>query len=49
MQYADFDLSCAVYEGVIALLGLLARLFLVKVKMPLAFLITWAHCWLILN
>ncbi|KAK4821334.1 hypothetical protein QYF61_018239 [Mycteria americana] len=30
-------------------LVLLAMLFLIQARMPLAFLATWAHCWLILS
>jgi len=28
---------------------LLATLFLIQARMPLAFLATWAHCWLMLS
>ncbi|KAK4820753.1 hypothetical protein QYF61_005916 [Mycteria americana] len=34
-------------QGAITALVLLATLFLIQARMPLAFLATWAHCWLI--
>ncbi|KAK4829679.1 hypothetical protein QYF61_005972 [Mycteria americana] len=34
-------------QGTITALVLLATLFLIQARMPLAFLGTWAHCWLI--
>ncbi|KAK4829008.1 hypothetical protein QYF61_001764 [Mycteria americana] len=36
-------------QGTITSLVLLATLFLIQARMPLAFLATWAHCWLILS
>ena len=36
-------------RGKIPSLSLLATLFLIQARMPLAFLATWAHCWLIIN
>ncbi|KAK4828032.1 hypothetical protein QYF61_022809 [Mycteria americana] len=35
------------YKGMITSIVLLATLFLIKARMLLAFLATWAHCWLI--
>ncbi|KAK4815747.1 LOW QUALITY PROTEIN: hypothetical protein QYF61_006785 [Mycteria americana] len=37
----------AEYRGTITSLVLLATLFLIQARMPLAFLAAWAHCWLI--
>ncbi|KAK4824615.1 LOW QUALITY PROTEIN: hypothetical protein QYF61_016921 [Mycteria americana] len=40
-------LTSAKYRGTITSLVLLATLFFIQARMPLAFLATWAHCWLI--
>ncbi|KAK4815695.1 hypothetical protein QYF61_005508, partial [Mycteria americana] len=40
--------QCPVQDTITALL-LLATVFLVQARMPLAFLATWAHCWLIFS
>ncbi|KAK4810336.1 hypothetical protein QYF61_019139 [Mycteria americana] len=42
-------LISAEYRGMITSLVLLATLFLIQARMPLAFLATWAHCWLIFS
>ncbi|KAK4825790.1 hypothetical protein QYF61_002374 [Mycteria americana] len=42
-------LTSAEYRGTITALLLLATLFLIQARMLLAFLATWAHCWLILS
>ncbi|CAM9638949.1 unnamed protein product, partial [Bubo scandiacus] len=39
-------LTSAEYRGKITSLSLLATLFLIQARMSLAFLATWAHCWL---
>ncbi|KAK4828387.1 hypothetical protein QYF61_026125 [Mycteria americana] len=46
-QYSRCGLTSAEYKGTITSLVLLATLFLIQARMPLAFLATWAHCWLI--
>ncbi|KFP04029.1 Neuronal acetylcholine receptor subunit alpha-4 [Calypte anna] len=42
-------LTSAEYRGRITSLDLLATLFLIHARMPLAFLATWAHCWLMFS
>ena len=42
-------LTSAEYRGIITSLFLLATLFLIQARMPLAFLATWAHCWLMFS
>ena len=37
------------YRGMITALLLLATLVLTQARMPLAFLATWAHCWLMFS
>ncbi|KAK4826411.1 hypothetical protein QYF61_008944 [Mycteria americana] len=48
-QYSRCSLTCAKDRGTITSLVLLATLFLIQARMPLAFLATWAHCWLIFS
>ncbi|CAM9602800.1 unnamed protein product, partial [Bubo scandiacus] len=42
-------LTSAEYRSKITSLSLLATLFLIQARMPLAFLATWAHCWLMFS
>jgi len=48
-QYLRCGLTSAEYRGTITSLLLLATLFLIQARMPLAFLATWAHCWLMFS
>ena len=45
-QHSRCGLSTAAYRGMITALLLLATLCLIQARMLLAFLATWAHCWL---
>ncbi|KAK4824310.1 hypothetical protein QYF61_013055 [Mycteria americana] len=47
LVYSRCGLTSAEYKGTITSLLLLATLFLIQARMPLAFLATWAHCRLI--
>jgi len=42
-------LTSAEYRGMITSLLLLDTLFLIQARMSVAFLATWAHCWLIFS
>jgi len=44
-QYRRCSLTRTEYRGMITSLILMAMLFLIKARMPLALLATWAHCW----
>jgi len=44
-----YGLSRTEYRGMITPLLLLAVIFLIQARMPLAFLATWAHCWLLFS
>ena len=46
-QYLRYSLTSTEYR--ITSLVLLATLFLVQARMLLAFLVTWAHCWLMFS
>ena len=43
------SLTSAEYRGMITFLLMLATLFLIQARMPLAFLSTWARCWLMFS
>jgi len=45
----QFPYTRAEYIGTISSLLLLAALFLIQARMPLAFLFTWAHFWLLFS
>ena len=44
-----WGLTSAEYRGRITSLVLLNAAFLIQARMPLAFLVTWAHCWFIFS
>ena len=48
-QHSWCSLTSAEYRGMITSLLLLATPFLIQARMLLAFLATWAHCWLMFN
>ena len=48
-MYYRLGLTSAKYRGTITSLLLLATLFLIEARMPLAFLATWTHCWLMFS
>ena len=43
------SLQCQEYRVTITSLLLLATLFLIQARTPLAFLVTWPHCWLMFS
>ena len=45
MHYSRCSLTSTEYTGTNNSLLLLAALFLIQARVPLAFLATWAHCW----
>ena len=47
-QHSRCSLTSTEYRGTITALLLLATPYLIPARMPLAFLATWAHCWLML-
>jgi len=48
-RFSRCSLTRAGYRGTITSLLLLATLFLTQARMPLAFLATWTHCWLMFS
>ena len=48
-QHSRCGLTSVQYRGMIPSLLLLATPFLIQARMPLAFLATWAHCWLMFS
>ena len=48
-QYSRCGLTSAEYRGTITSLLLPATLFLIQARISLAFLATWAHCWLMFS
>lgn len=45
-EYSRYSLISAVYKGTVISLVLQITLFLMQARMPLAFLASWAQCWL---